>query len=322
MKKVVLAVLGVVVVLVAGAAIFLLTKKPAQRPPSPEQIAGTPERLARGAYLTEHVLNCTHCHSVADAASFGHPPKEGTAGIGGNCWSEEMGIPGHLCATNLTPDPDTGLGRWTDGEILRAFREGVSRDGHALFPLMPYGIYRTLSDEDAASVVAYLRTLKPVRNPIPARVLKMPTKVIVNFIPRPIEGPVAAPDRKDPLAYGRYLATVGGCEECHTPQDDHHQPIAGREFAGGRDFGGVRSANITPDDTGIREMTRDQFIDAFKTSAERRPVAPERNSEMGWMAYAGMTEEDLGALYDFLRTVKPVKNDVETWPKAVATDSK
>jgi hypothetical protein len=77
----------------------------------------------------------------------------------------EMGLPGRITSKNLTSDAKTGLGSWTDGEILRAIREGVSKDGHALFPLMPYPNYRTMSDEDAYAIVAYLRTLKPVRNP-------------------------------------------------------------------------------------------------------------------------------------------------------------
>ena len=89
------------------------------RPASAEKVAATPKLLARGAYLADHVLNCMHCHSEGDPNVWGMPPRAGTAGTGGNCWDPSGGFPGHVCASNLTPDPDTGLGRWTDGEILR-----------------------------------------------------------------------------------------------------------------------------------------------------------------------------------------------------------
>ena len=77
------------------------------------------------------------------------------------------GFPGNISAPNLTPDPETGSGRWTDDQIARAIREGVKHDDTILFPMMPYGEYKTLSDEDLASVVVYLRSIPPVRNPLP-----------------------------------------------------------------------------------------------------------------------------------------------------------
>ena len=89
-------------------------------------------------------------------------------GVGGIVWNEQIGFPGTLVASNITPDPDTGLGKWTDGEIIRAIREGVDRDGNALFPIMPYSHFRNMSEEDAQAIVAYLRSLPPLGPAAPA----------------------------------------------------------------------------------------------------------------------------------------------------------
>ncbi len=318
--RVLRAVLGAVVFALFGAGCFLAAPK--ARPPATEQIAQTKERVERGRYLAEHVTGCLHCHSEMDPARWGMAAKPGTAGAGGACWDEKMGVPGIACATNLTPDPETGLGKWTDGEILRAMREGVSRDGHALFALMPYALYREMSDEDAMSVVAYLRTLAPVRRAVPARNLKFPMSMIVNFMPKPVEQPVAEPNRADPVKYGRYLATIGGCGECHTPQDDHHEPIAAQAYWGGREFplpgGVVRSPNLTPDVAGLGAMTQQTFVSRFQSNAApenaERQVDPAKNTVMGWQTFAGMTAEDLGAIYAYLRTLPKSDNLVEIWP--------
>ncbi len=199
----------------------------------------------------------------------------------------------------------------------------MGRDGEALFPAMPYGSYRHLSDEDAKSIVAYLRTLPAARKERPPRHIDFPVSAFIKLLPKPLDGPVPEPNRADPVAYGRYLATIAGCEECHTPLDERHQPMPGMAFAGGREleetWGTVRSSNITPDsETGIGAMTKEAFIGRFKAFAHpesaRIKVAPEHNTVMPWQAFAKMTEEDLGALYAYLRTVPPVKNAVERRP--------
>jgi len=130
-------------------------------------------------------------------------------------------FPGRLCIRNITSDMDTGLGKWTDGEVIRAIREGVGRDGSGLFPIMPYFVYRDLSDEDVQAVVAFLRTLPPARsNQPPGREIDFPLNLMVRLWPRPVEGKVIAPDReRDPLAYGRYLSRIARCEFCHSPRE-------------------------------------------------------------------------------------------------------
>lgn len=315
----------VVVALAAIGVSYLTIRKPEQRPASTERVEATPERLARGEYLVNHVAVCLDCHSERTTA-YGFPIKPGSEGAKGFVWSKELHFPGTLAAANITPDADTGLGKWTDGEIIRAIREGVDREGNALFPIMPYGQYRHMSDEDAKSIVAYLRTLKPLRYQEPKRSLDVPLNFVVKFIPKPVEAPVAVPDHGDRLAYGKYLTTIGGCSECHTPKDDKGNPLPGKELAGGFEMHapGMRviTANITPHpSTWMGKATREEFIGRFKAfanvNASNAPQAQKgRNTLMPWLAYSGMTDEDLGAIYDYLKTVPPVENEVNPFPDA------
>src|SRR5215212_8645167 len=181
--KVVGGIALVVLALVAGALTWLTMKKPAMHPASSEKVEATPERLARGKYLAENVTNCVDCHSDHTPA-YAFPIKPGTEGQGGFVFDKNIGFPGVVAAQNITPDPETGLGKWTDGEILRAIREGVDRNGDALFPIMPYVHFRMLSDEDAKSIVAYIRTLQPIRNQVVAKHLDFPVNYIAKFIPK------------------------------------------------------------------------------------------------------------------------------------------
>jgi hypothetical protein len=231
-----------------------------------------------------------------------------------------------VAAQNITPDPETGLGKWTDGEILRAIREGVDRNGDALFPMMPYMHLRTMCDEDAKSVVVYLRALKPVRNQVAGKHIDFPVNLFIKFAPKPLDGPVSAPDPNNSVAYGKYLTTIGGCYECHTPHDDKNGLIADKPFAGGWEmrgpWGRVVTANLTPHpDTYIGQATKEAFIGRFRAFASFDPKAapttpPGRNTVMPWLAFAQMTDHDLGAIYDYLKTVKPIENKVKTFPDA------
>src|SRR5688572_17021660 len=127
---------------VTGCSFFL---GPSTRPPSDVTVQSTPELVARGEYLTHHVMACVDCHSPRERDKFSMPPKKGLEFAGGDCLGEEAGMPGKVCIPNITPDKETGLGQWTDGEIMRAVREGVSRDDRPLFPFMPYPAYKIMS---------------------------------------------------------------------------------------------------------------------------------------------------------------------------------
>lgn len=323
--KIVGIVLLVVVTIAAIGVSYLLLRKPSQRPASTVKVQATPERVARGRYLVHHVSACLDCHSERTPA-YGLPIKPGREGAGGFVWAKSIGFPGTLGASNITPDPETGLGKWSDGEISRAIREGVDRNGNALFPIMPYQHLRAMSDEDVEAIVAYLRTMKPVRYEKPAKKLDPPMNVIEKFIPKPLDGPVPAPDRASSVAYGHYLSQIGLCHECHTPKDDKGQPVPGKDLAGGwemhtPDFR-VVTANITPHPSNwMGKVTKEEFIARFKAfesmNASNAPAAAKgRNTVMPWLAYSHMTAEDLGALYDYLKTVPPVENKVNPFPDA------
>jgi mono/diheme cytochrome c family protein len=327
--KTLLKVLGgivlIVVALILCALVWLSLKKPAARPASAEKIEATTARLARGKYLVENVSSCVDCHSD-HIQTYAFPVKPGTEGQGGYVFDKNIGFPGVVAAQNITPDPETGLGKWSDGEVLRAIREGVDRDGQALFPMMPYQHFRHMSDEDAKSVVAFVRTLKPIRNQVPAKHLDFPVNFIAKFIPKPLDGPVAAPDPANRLEYGHYLARIGGCYECHTPHVDKGGIDESRPFAGGWEmkgpWGRVVTANLTPaPHTFMGQATKEQFLGRFRAfaslTAETSPAAPPgRNTVMPWLGFAHMTDDDLGAIYDYLKTVKADPSVVNSFPDA------
>ncbi len=313
------------VILVAAAVAVLVLRPPKMRPPSGEKVKSSPARLARGEYLVHHVSDCLGCHSD-HRNTFAMPIKRGTEGQGGYPFDEKLGVPGVVCAQNITSDPEHGLGRWTDGEILRAFREGVDRNGRELFPMMPYRSFAEMSDEDAKSVVVYLRTLPAVAHAVPNRQINFPVNLMIKLVPQPVTAPVATPeDRVDHIAYGRYVVTIAGCRTCHTPRENGRE-VAGRDFSGGWEmlgpWGRVVTANITPEEhTYMGRASKAEFIGRFKSFAsftpETMPAAePGKNTVMPWLAFAGMTEQDLGAVYDYLKTLPPIRNDVVKFPDA------
>ena len=328
MKKLIRVVVGVVllVIVVAGAGVgYLFVAFPKVGPPSAVRIETTPGRLARGEYLANHVSGCIDCHSVRDWSRFSGPIKPETRGGGGGRFDRATaGVPGVLHARNITP---AGIGSWTDGEVLRAVTAGVSKDGTPLFPLMPYPHFGTMAEDDVHAIIAYIRTLKAIDRTVPARSLTFPMNIITRIIPAPAAFGTRPPET-DKAASGQYLVNAAACTDCHTPIDNRGQPLPGKEFAGGTEFQHpdlgfrVRSANITPDtDSGIGAWTEQQFIDKFKgfespsdhvlTDAEQR-----QNTAMPWTLFAGMTREDLSAIYAYLRTLPPVVNRVTKFPDA------
>jgi mono/diheme cytochrome c family protein len=331
-KRFLLWTLVVLVVAAGGLVGWLAVRSPAQRPASTEKIEATPERLARGEYLVEHVTDCFGCHSDHHWDRFACPIKDGTKGQGGFPFDAKLGVPGLVQAQNITQDKEHGLGDWTDGEILRALREGVDRKGEALFPMMPYEGFHEMSDEDARSIVAFLRTVPAVNHPVAPRRLDFPVNLLFKFAPKPVTGPVNAPDAKDTVAYGKYLATIAGCAVCHTPRDGKGQPIAGAEYTGGwlmvGPWGRVVTANLTPDpDNYMGHASRDEFIGRFKSfetlDGANAPVAPPgKNTVMAWPMFSGMTREDLGAIYDYLKTLPPVKKKINSFPDAPSPEAK
>lgn len=287
------------------------------------KIEATPERLARGKYLNDHVTGCTTCHSQRDWTRFSGPVQPDTVGMGGQTFN--LGPAGTVASKNITP---AALGSWSDGEVLRAVTAGVSRDGAPLFPVMPYPHFGKMSEEDVHAILSYVRSLKAIENSnIPERTLSFPLNLIVRTIPKPaVHEP--RPPASDTLAYGRYMLRSALCADCHTPIDDQGTPLPGMDFAGGTEIietgYRVHAANITPDaDTGIGTWTEQQFVDRFKSfDGYTAPVLSEverrQNTPMPWTAYAGMTREDLAAIYAALRAQKPVVNRVTKFPDVQA----
>lgn len=282
---------------------------PRARPLTARRIASTPERLARGTYLVKHVTPCMECHSPHRWTEHDAPIEPNMLGAGQEI--QMKGLPGRVVAPNLSSDPETGAGTWTDDQLVRAIREGIGHDGRALFPMMPYQRFRSLSDEDVASIVVYLRALPPVRRQQPATEIAFPARYLMRSVPEPIAAVVPAPDLSTPVKRGAYLVTVGACADCHTPQDDHGQPIPGLEFAGGFVFDGpwgrVASANLTPAPSGIPYYDVALFTEVMRTEyVKARPINP----IMPWHAFGGMTDDDLAAIFAYLTTLKPVAHRV------------
>ena len=323
-KKIVGYTLAAVVAVVGSGFAYLYFREPASRPASTIRVPMTPERIARGKYIFT-ASDCDGCHSLHDHSNLYEPVVESKRGAGQVM--DEAGLPGRIVAPNITPDSDTGLGQWSDGEKLRAIREGIGRDGRALFPMMPYQLFRYMSDEDAESLVAYLNSLAPLRNQLPRSELKFPVSMLIKGEPRPVLQPIATPSRANTIAYGEYLVTVGVCEGCHTPFEKGSFDVSKR-LAGGRVFKAgefeVVSANLTPDpDTGIGNWTLDTFLERFHrhrgVPAEALPpVNKEQWTLMPWRNLAQLSDEDLSAVYAYLRSRAPVTNKVVTHPQAVA----
>jgi len=326
MKKVLLIV-GIiflsVIILVAGAVTYISVAMPDVGDAPNLTIERTPERIERGRYLANAVAGCLDCHSTRDWSKFAGPVVPGTKGRGGERFDHSVGFPGTFYSKNITP---AGIGRYSDGELYRVITTGVNKEGKAMFPVMPYPYYGKMDDEDIYAIIAYLRTLEPVENNVPESHADFPVSIILNTIPA--KGlPAKRPNPNDKIAYGAYLVNAGGCVECHT-QAEKGQIIRDLAFSGGREFmfpngSIVRSANITPDhETGIGKLTENEFIRLFKTYSDSTYVPQnvnpgEYNSIMPWTMYSNMTEQDLAAIYSYLQTLKPMKNQVVKFSAAL-----
>jgi mono/diheme cytochrome c family protein len=223
---------------------------------TPRKFEATPQRLDRGKYLFNSVAGCIDCHSQHDVSQHGAPVIAGTEGGG-----EQMpfdGLPGRIMASNITSDAETGAGNWSDDQLARAIREGMGHDGRTLFPVMPYRLFGKMSDEDLASVVVYVRSLPPLRRELPKTEVDFPVQYLIRSLPQPVTEPVDAPSPSDRAKWGRYLVTMAGCTECHTPTVKG-QYLAAMEFSGSGVMKGARGeaapANITPDAFGISSIT-------------------------------------------------------------------
>jgi mono/diheme cytochrome c family protein len=177
-KKLVLSIAGAAMAVAAAGFAYLHLRQPDSLPAASIQVPMTPEAIARGEYLFTVIADCDGCHSQRDFSRFAAPVVPAGRGRG-FLFPPEFGLPGKVAAPNITPDVETGIGAWTDGEKIRAIREGIRRDGAALFNMMPYENYRHMSDADVHALVAYLNSLPPVRNQVPRSELDFPVGLLI-----------------------------------------------------------------------------------------------------------------------------------------------
>ncbi len=259
--------------------------------------------VKRGDYLVNGPMACANCHTPR-AEDFSLLPGMAFAG-GFHLVDPAFDV----YSANITPDKETGIGNWTDDQIIRAIREGVDNHGHIIFPPMPVPTYNNLSDDDVKAIVAYLHTLKPIRNEVPESKWNIPQQAMP-----PAKG-LPAPPMSDKVAYGRYIVTAEAhCFECHTPMGPKG-PDMSKLGAGGMDITlapgmVVRTPNITSDpDTGIGKWSDQDIKNALTEGVT--PTGQHLSPPMPFPWFKNMTPDDIDAVVAFVRTIPPVTNKVE-----------
>ena len=311
-KKFAVVAVAVVIALLAIGITFTIGWRPfigaRSRPLTAKKFKQDPVLLGRGKYLVESVNGCFECHSPKDWDKPGAPHTAGKEGAGRQ-WTEE-GL-GWMTAPNITPDPETGAGTWSDDALARAIREGIGHDGRALFPIMPYTKYKNMSDEDLEAVIAYIKFIPALKNPLPKTEIPFPLSRLILGTPEPVTSPVPKPDLSTPVKKGEYLTAMASCSECHTGQHNG-QKIPGLEYAGGFLLKGKGvecvSVNITPDPSGISYYDENLFIDVIRTG---RVKARDLSSAMPWLLYRNMGDNDLKSIFAYIKTLKPVHHYVD-----------
>jgi mono/diheme cytochrome c family protein len=300
---------------IAGSAAFILvgsfsavaSDRSDPRSISDRASAETP--VERGAYLVNSIGQCGNCHG-RDAQGNYHP---GRALAGGFIFDVvDPDLPGHVVAPNITPDRDTGIGKWSKADIVVALRNGKRPDGSIIGPPMPIDMYRHMSDGDANAIATYLLSQPPIKNSVQNSQYKIK---LTEYGP-PVTH-VDAPSRQDKVAYGSYLATMGHCVLCHTPPGDGQPFNMKLAFAGGRDFGPVAqtgpsvSRNITSDpDQGLGKWSDNDIKQAITKGIQ--PDGTKLAGPMPYDMFAKMTPDDLDAIVAFMRTIKPIKSQDTT----------
>lgn len=254
--------------------------------------------VKRGDYLVNGILTCGNCHSPK-GPNGDIPGKEFSGGLS---WDEP---PFKVTAPNITQDKDTGIGGWTDAQIKTLLRTGIRPNGVHIAMVMPTGFYHIMTERDLNAVVAYLRTIKPIKNTVAAPIYKMPQ--VEHVLPGG-EKPYTEAMMTDKVKRGFYLATIAHCMECHTPMEKGVRLWTTRLGAGGFDFPGPwgisTSRNISSSKTkGIGAWTDDQIKRAITQgiSKDGSPLKP----PMGYHYYASVTPDDVDAVVAYLRTVPP-----------------
>jgi mono/diheme cytochrome c family protein len=266
---------------------------------SPAAVGRDAKLIERGTYLMNSIVACGNCHVRRDK-DWRPQPELGLSG--GMLFDEE---PFKAYARNITPDPETGIGKWTDAQIIRAIREGIRPDGTLIGPPMPIAFYRGISDTDAQALVAYLRAQPPVKHVVPKSEYRM--KLPPAYGP-PIKENIVAPPRSDRVKYGAYLAgPLGHCIDCHTPWvqgiPDMKQVGAGGNPLKGP-WGVTVSRNLTPHETGLKGWSDAEIARAIRTARSRDGSALRPPMAFEW--YRNISDEDMKSLIAYLRSLEPL----------------
>ena len=272
--------------------------------------AQTGELIAKGQYIFALAGGCA-CHTV---------PK-GTPHVGGRAFPIPFGT---VYSTNITQDKETGLGAWTDQQIHDAMVKGVRRDRSRILPVMPYEKYSGMAQEDLKALIAYLRTLKPVKKAPTALktwvslARSVGTPIFLKIFGRFSDSPAQAP--KSGVERGRYLVDhVSLCGDCHTPRNALGVPKQSLYLAGAsQKIGPLGEAvpNITPDkETGIGEWKREDIAELLLSGTK-----PDLDNVQGLMyeviqgtshGFKDMKKEDALAIADYLKSIPPIKNKID-----------
>lgn len=268
-----------------------------------ETIAQNGDLLEHGTYLMESIVACGNCHTPKDPVTGSEVANMAYAG------SFVIREPVFTAyAPNITMDVETGVGSWSDDELIVAIRDGLRPDGTLIGPPMPSPFYRTMSDYDVRAIVAYMRTIAPIKNLVPKSEYNIPLPP--NYGPR--IGSVPPVDKKDSIAYGRYVThTLGHCTECHTPLDKGQNDFSRTNF-GGRVFENIFglgittvALNITPHPTaGIGDWTDQEIKRAITKGISRN--GRELAKAMAFQYYKNISEEDQKAIVTYLRSLPPL----------------
>ncbi len=255
--------------------------------------------LERGTYLMESIVACGNCHVQRDGEG---KPLFDRGLSGGFVFDEE---PFKAYAPNITPDRETGIGKWSDAQIVKAIREGIRPDGSLIGPPMPIMFYRGISDDDAKAIAAYLRAQAPVRHSVPKSEYRF--KLPPSYGPA-IGSKVVAPPRKDTVKYGAYLAgPLGHCMDCHTPWVND-VPDMKQVGAGGNPIKGPWgvsvSRNLTPHESGLKGWSDAEIARAIREGVRKDGSQLKPPMAYGW--YKNIDDTDMKALITYLRALKPL----------------
>lgn len=292
----------VLAILVGGIALTtILRQHLTYDAPYPEITASTDSSIiAHGRHLVYGPGHCIDCHSVANADSIlktGHDVPLS----GGFKFDLPVGV---VYSKNITPDPETGIGKFSDRQIARALRYGVHPNGEPVYDFMPF---HNTSDEDLRAIISFLRSQPPVKNRIPDNDLNLLGNLVKAYMIKPVgpTGEVPKSVKADSSAeYGHYLAhSVANCVGCHTKRDISGA-YTGEPFAGGgpmeERLGTFIPPNLTQHPSGrIYGWSSQQFIERFRKGRQIQ------GSPMPWNSFQRMSDTELTAIYNYLITIKP-----------------